>query len=105
MSAIDDIKRFPSDQELASYAGLTPRIYQSGDRRIDKGLKHGDKLFNWILIQVTHAAVRTKKKTKLKTYYLKKLRKKGKQKAVVATARKMVEIMYCMLTRGETYRE
>lgn len=103
MSAIGDVKRFPSDEELASYAGLTPKIFQSGETRIDKGIRHGDKLLNWILIQDAHAAVM--QKGKLRKYYLKHKRKKGSQKAIVAVARKMVEIMYCMLTRGETYRE
>ncbi len=103
MSAIGDIKRFPSDEELASYAGLTPKIFQSGETRVDKGIRHGDKLLNWILIQDAHAAVM--RKGKLRKYYLKQKRKKGSQKAIVAVARKMVEIMYCMLTRGETYRE
>lgn len=105
MSAIDNIGRFPSDEELASYASLTPRIYQSGDKRWDRGLKHGDKLLNWILIQCTHAAIRKTGENKLRKYYLRKLRRKGKQKAIVATARKMVEIIYVMLTRGEPYSE
>lgn len=103
MSAIGDVKRFPSDEELASYAGLTPKIFQSGDTRIDKGIRHGDKLLNWVLVQDANVAV--KKKGKLRKYYLKQKRKKGHQKAIIAVARKMVEIMYCMLTRGETYRE
>jgi len=103
MSAIGDIHRFPSDEELASYAGLTPKVFQSGSTRIDKGIRHGDKLLNWVLIQDAHAAVM--RKGKLRKYYLKQKRKKGHQKAIVSTARKMVEIIYCMLTRGEVYKE
>jgi transposase len=103
ISAIGDIKRFPSDEELASYAGLVPRIYQSGETTYTKGLKQGEKSLKWILIECAHKAVRTSKR--LRKYYRKKLRKKNKQKAIVAVARKMVEIIYCMLTRGEEYRE
>lgn len=103
LSAIGDIKRFPSDEELASYAGLVPRIYQSGDTQYSRGLKQGEKSLKYVLIESAHTAVKTSKR--FKKYYKKKLRKKNKQKAIVAVARKMVEIIYCMLTRGEEYRE
>lgn len=102
-SAIGNISRFPSDEELASYAGLVPRIYQSGDRRIDRGRKHGDKLLTWILIQDANVAVKVSRR--FKKYYLKKKRRSNHQKAIIATARKMVEIIYVILTRGESYRE
>lgn len=103
MSAIGDISRFPSDEELASYAGLVPRIYQSGEVRYDKGLKKGDGQLKSILIQDALAAIRSSKR--LRKYYMKKKRKKGHRKAIVAVARKMIEIIYCMLTRGEEYQE
>lgn len=103
MSMIGDIKRFPSDEELASFAGLVPRIYQSGNTRYTRGLKQGEKSLKWILIQCAHAAVKTSKR--FRKYYRKKLKKKNKQKAIVAVARKMIEIVYCILTRGEEYHE
>jgi transposase len=103
MSAIGDISRFPSDEELASYAGLVPRIYQSGDTQYTRGLKQGEKSLKWILIEASHTAVKISKR--FRKYYRKKLRKKNHQKAIVAVARKMVEIIYCMLTRGEEYHE
>ena len=102
-SAIGDITRFPSDEELASYAGIVPRTYQSGGTRIDKGLKHGDKLLRWILVQDAYAAVRLSRR--FRRLYMKSKRKKGPQKAIISVARKLVEIMYWMLTRGEPYNE
>lgn len=103
-SSIVDISRFPTDGELASYADLVPIVRQSGDRRIDKGLKRkSDKLLRWVLIQDAHAAVR--RKGRLRQYYLRKRRKKRDQDAIVAVARKMVKIMHRMLTRGEPYIE
>ena len=102
-SAIGDINRFPTDEKLASYAGLVPRIYQSGERRIDRGRKHGDKLLTWILIQDANVAVKVSKR--FRKYYLKKRKRSIHQKAIIATARKMVEIIHIMLTRGESYCE
>lgn len=103
MSAIVDIHRFPSDQELASYAGLVPKTFQSGEVRRGTNRKHGDKLLTWILVQDARAAVM--RPGKLRKYYLKKKRWIGDKKAIIATARKMVEIIYVMLTRGESYCE
>jgi len=103
MSAIGDIKRFPSDEELASYAGLVPRIYQSGNTQYTRGLKPGEKSLKWILIECAHTAVKTSKR--FRKYYRKKMKKKNKQKAIIAVARKMIEIIYCMLTRCEEYHE
>lgn len=104
LSAIGDVKRFPSDEELASYAGVAPRTWQSGNTTRVKGLKQGNELLKWILVQCAHAAI--KSRNKYKRFYLKKIRgKKSKQKAIIAVARKMVEVIYCMLTRGEAYRK
>ena len=102
-SAIGDIGRFPSDEELASYAGLAPQTYQSGDVRRDRGLRHGDKLLRSLIVQDAHAAVRCSRR--FRKYYLKMVRKKGKQKAIISVSRKMIEIIYVMLTRGEPYNE
>ena len=103
MSAIVDIHRFPTDQELASYAGLVPKTFQSGEVRRGTHRKHGDKLLTWILVQDARAAVM--RPGKLKRYYLKKKKRIGDKKAIIATARKMVEIIHVMLTRGENYCE
>lgn len=103
MSAIGDIRRFSSDEQLVSYAGLAPKVYQSGETRIDRGLKHGDKLLNWILIQDANAAIRSSKK--FRKYYLKVKRRKGHNVAIISVARKMTQVIYCMLTRGEPYSE
>lgn len=103
MSAIVDIRRFPTDQELASYAGLVPKTFQSGDVRRGTHRKHGDKLLTWVLVQDARAAVM--KPGKLRKYYLRKKKRMGDKKAIIATARKMVEIIHVMLTRGENYCE
>lgn len=102
-SAIGDIHRFPSDEELASYAGVVPKTRQSGETRIDMGLRHGDRQLKCILVQVANASI--KRSSRLRRLYLKMKKKKGHQKAIIAVSRKIVYIIYCMLTRGEPYIE
>jgi len=109
MSQICDIKNFTDDGHLASYAGLAPKTWQSGKISKSKGVKRKvNKSLKWILLNDAQAAVRVK--GKLRKYYLKMKKrygdtKRGRKRAKVAVARKMVDIMYCMLTRGEPYKE
>jgi transposase len=100
---IGDIKRFPSYKELCSFAGLLPRVHQSGNTRWEGHItKEGNALLRWILIQVVHQAVRYP--GELRKFYLGLKKKKGNKIAVVAAARKLLRVLYCMLTRKENYR-
>jgi len=101
MSEIGDIGRFPSHSELASYAGLVPRVYQSGNTRHDGSIKPGSKIMRHILVQDAWQAIRRSRK--LRKFYQKLKRKKGSKVAIVAVARKMLKIMWFMLTREEEY--
>jgi len=50
---IGDITRFPDGPHLASYAGVVPRVHQSGARRAWTGplTKHGSPWLRWALIE------------------------------------------------------
>lgn len=105
LSEIGDIKRFPSAKELKSYSGLTPSIYQSGDKcRMGGITREGSKWLRWILVQCVHAAVK-KKESKLGKFYSRLIAHKKRQVAVVATACKMLEIIYAMLRDNQPYHE
>jgi transposase len=55
---VGDIGRFPSPKQLCGYAGLCPRVSQSGDRDHRGPLaKNGPRYLRWALIEAaTHAA-------------------------------------------------
>lgn len=72
---------------------------QFGSRRISKqGRSHA----RWLLIEAATAAVRVP--GPLQGFYLRLRAKKCHNKAIVATARKMVHFIWHMLTTGEPYR-
>lgn len=99
-----DITRFPTPNKLAAYAGLVPSTYQSSNTQYNGRItKTGSKWLRWILTQCTHASVKSRKSHKLKTFYLRLERKKGKQKAIVATARKMLTTIWHLLNKNEYY--
>lgn len=104
LGEIGDINRFPSPTHLASYAGLVPRVKQSGDiERIGRITKGGPSRLRWILTNNAHVAIRYE--GKLRRFYTRLAKKKGTQKAIVAVAHKMLIVIYHMLTKSRPYEE
>lgn len=104
ISEIADISRFDKPSKLAAYAGLVPSTYQSSNTAYHgKITKQGNRWLRWITTQCVHAGIKSHKSHKLKTFCLKLERKKGKQKAVVATARKMLTTIWYLLNKNEYY--
>jgi len=99
---VGDIRRFDSGDKLASFAGLTPKIHQSGERtRFGHITKKGSYRLRWVMIQAANVAVQRDKL--FKKMYLRLAPKKGHQKAVVAVARRMVTLLYVMLKHNIPY--
>ncbi len=101
LSEIGDVKRFDSPKKLCSYAGLVPKVDQSGSRRYDGHIKGGSRMLKLSLVQNANVAVLYSKR--FRKFYLKLKRKKGHQKAVVAVARKMLTIIWFMLQRNKPF--
>jgi len=106
LGEIGDVTRFPLAKKLARYAGLTPRMRNTGKSKKEGRIsKEGSKVLRWILVSAVHSILRCRKgNNRLKNFYLKLIRrKKSKKLAVVATAK--LSIIYAMLTKGEEYKE
>lgn len=102
MAGIVDVNRFADERKLASYAGLTPSVHQSGDTdRHGRITKQGNRMVRVAMMQAVQRA--TSKDTKIRRFYLRIEKKHGKNRAKVATARKMLTWIYFMLKRGETF--
>ena len=98
MAEIGDIKRFPSAKQLMGYAGAVPSTYASGDKvRHGRITKTGSRWLRWIKIEIAHKQVRCKRNPGLGWYYLKIKRNKGSKTAAVATARKLLAVIWRML--------
>ena len=60
-SEVGDISRFPSARKLVGYSGLTPRVYQSGEKaRTGKLSKSGSTMLRWAAIEAAQQAWRPK---------------------------------------------
>ena len=104
LAAIGDITRFAQPGKLVSYVGLDPLARSSADHPFGSTRisKRGRSHARWLLIEAATAAVRVP--GPLKAFYLRLKVKKGHNKAIVATARKLAVIAWHMLTTGEPYR-
>jgi len=102
LSEIGDVKRFASREKLASWVGLAPQVHQSGDTQWTGHItRKGSKRARWILTQCAQSA--RQHDPKMRAFYERIEQKHGSSKAIVAVARKMLAIMYVMLTRNEPY--
>lgn len=100
---IGPIERFNNSKQLCSYAGLVPSIYQSGDKTRYGKIKQGNSYIRWVLLEAVPKAI--KKDKRLMDFYLRIADKKGKKKAKVAAARKMLTQIYHILKRKEVFRD
>jgi transposase len=102
LAEIGDIKRFETPEKLAAYAGLVSSTYQSGNGCYQgKITKQGSKWLRWILVECCNISIR--KENRLQRFYLKLRAKKGHQKAIVATARKTLTIIWTLLHKQQMF--
>jgi transposase len=105
LSEIGDITRFTNAKQLVSYAGLATAVRQSGDTDHHGHItKQGRKLLRGFMVEAVLSMLRNPAETNtLADFYQRKKREKGAGKAIVATARKLLSVIYVMLTKEVDY--
>ena len=103
LGAIGDIERFPTAKCLVGYAGLGASVHDSGKtHRTGRITKQGRKELRWALVEAAWAAVRYDPYWKEQFQALK--RRKHPNVAIVAIARKLLVVVWHVLSKGEPYR-
>ncbi len=102
---IGDINRFPDEFRLFSYAGVVPRIYQSGEKEWKGHITKGDTFLKTILLQCTHVHVRYSKNSMVTYRYEEGKDRIGRKRAKVASMKRLLRIIYWMLKRNEEYHD
>jgi transposase len=99
VAEIGDVTRFRSAAALCSWAGLTPK-HKESDATVRRGgvTKQGSRLVRWAVIEGT---VRYHGGGKLAADYRAIADRRGKNKATVAIARKVLTLVYYGLRDGE----
>lgn len=99
-----DMSRFPSSAHASSWAGLAPGQRESGGKRKATRIRDGNKYLRASLVQAAWAAVR-KADTFLAAFFRRLAVRRGKQKAIIAVAHKILVIVYTLLKTGQVYQE
>lgn len=99
---IADIRRFPRPADLHSYAGVIPSTYASGNRTVHGPItKQGSVWLRWAVVEAVTPAI--KKDLALRALYLRLARRKGANVAKIAVARRLLTIVYRVLSERRNY--
>lgn len=99
-----DMSQFPTDKHLAAWAGLAPGNHQSGGKRYSGRTRHGNQALKSTCVQAAWSAVRTKD-TFLKARFHRLAARRGKKRAIVATAHSMLVSVWHILSYRQPYQE
>ena len=106
-SEIDDISRFQDPDKLVAYIGLAPSVRNSAGITHHGRITHaGNKTVRWVLTEAVLAhMMHAKGATVLTEFYKRVAKKRGTSKAIVATAAKMLRMIFWMLKKQITFAE
>ena len=103
LAAVGDIRRFGGSRQLVAYLGLDPRVRQSGTEPARSGRisKRGSASARWVLVEAAWSVVQ--QPGPLHAFYQRIRARRGHGIAVVAVARKLAVLFWCLLSRDEDY--
>jgi len=104
LNTIGDVNDFSDDKKLAAYFGIVPRVAVSNETsRYGRITKRGNKIARTALVQSTLIAIRYNHY--LRRFYFKLKAKKGSGKAIIATSRKLLTIVYRILKNDWVFED
>jgi hypothetical protein len=104
LAAVGEVYRFPTSKHLVGYAGLGAGVHISGEtHHTGRITKQGRKELRWIMVEAAWSAVRWDPYWQARFERLAKCR--GQRKAIVAIARKLLTVVWHVLTKKEAYRQ
>jgi transposase len=104
LSVIGEVKDFKTEDKLASYFGIVPKVSNSNER-VNHGriTKRGSKMGRTALVQCALVAIRYS--PYLKKYYEQVKARRGHGKAKIAVARKYLGIIYNTLKNNWVFED
>jgi transposase len=101
---LQPVSRFRNQRKVTAYGGFDPLIRRSADRTVYLGIsKAGSRLLRYLMVEAAHTAIRYDED--LKCFYKRLAERRGRPKAKVAVARKLLIRAYIMLRDEIDYAE
>jgi len=105
LAYLGNMERFGSSAQVGHFSGFTPSIDMSGQQEHYGSItKRGPKQLRRVMNQAAWAAIRSNDGIILREFYDRVKSTKGKKKAIVAVARKMLAILYVLHIKKELYQ-
>ena len=98
-----DMSQFSSHHRLASWAGLAPGCNESAGKKKFVKISRAGVYLKPCLVEVAHCAVKDKTNTYYSNKFNKISKRRGKKRAYIAIARKILVAIYHMLSTGEAW--
>lgn len=98
-----DMEMFLTASAIVGWAGLKPRNEESAGKIKSRKITHGNKYLRKILVEISWGASRKKGSRFNALYYRLVGRGKSKQKALIAVARKILVIVWNILSKKQVY--
>ena len=99
-----DMSRFPTPGDLACWVGVCPGSHESAGKRRRVGTTKGNPWLRQALIESARAAARTKG-SYFGAQYRQIARRRGPNKAAMAIAHSLIELVWHLLSTGEVYKD
>lgn len=104
LAGIGKVEDFPDADKLAAYVGIVPKVSNSNETQHSGTItKRGNKLMRTTLVQCTLIAIRYS--GYLNRHYQRIKERRGFGKAIIATARKLLSIIYDTLKNGWVFED
>jgi transposase len=97
-----DMNQFPTAGDLASWAGVCPGNRESAGKQTSGKTCHGSPWLRRTLCEAAWAASRTKK-SYFRALYQRKVRTRGKNRALLAVAHSLLVTVYSFTITGQQY--
>jgi transposase len=98
-----DMSQFGNSKRLCCWAGLTPGNNESAGKKKSVQITRAGVYLKPALVQVAHAAVKSKLSPYYKLKYERISKRRGKKRAIIAIARMILTAVYHIFVTGEVF--
>jgi transposase len=98
-----DMKVFGSVKSFLSWVGVVPQNNESAGKKKSTRIGKGNTWLKPVIVQCANSAVKGKKHPEIREKYLAIKKRRGRGKALIAIAKRLMTAVYYMLLKDETY--